>query len=223
MVGHKICPYLLRNVTSHPHIWGVTLTGIRMFCGWFSFVAIMDCYSPVVFPPERDGNWEMPFVHAYGDRALETATPVIWNSDQGAFLQGTTLDRLGRMKRTPANPTRGGKDLRTAETSALPFPTLNGRACSARVRPERSRRSWRWRTKAGIGRESPDILPRFPGQSLSWIGSVRIKSASRSLLFKKDLSGTEGLAGPRDNHRMFQRLERASWRSIRTPIPREMS
>src|SRR6266508_983701 len=45
--GHKIYPYLLRNVTaSHPnHIWGVDITYLRITHGWLYSVAVLDWYS----------------------------------------------------------------------------------------------------------------------------------------------------------------------------------
>lgn len=48
--GHKIYPYLLRNVTAaYPnHIWGIDITYIRLRDGWMYLTAVMDWYSRFV-------------------------------------------------------------------------------------------------------------------------------------------------------------------------------
>ena len=96
-LAHKIYPYLLRTVTpQYPHhVWGIDITYIRMLRGWLYLVAIIDWHSRFVVSWELDGTLEMPFVLACVDRALETAIPDIWNSDQGShFTSDSYLDRL---------------------------------------------------------------------------------------------------------------------------------
>ena len=94
---HKIYPYLLRNVMAqYPHhIWGIDITHIRLLHGWMYLVAIIDWYSRSVVFWELDHTLEMPFVFDCVDRALDTAVPEIWNSDQGShFTSQSYLDRL---------------------------------------------------------------------------------------------------------------------------------
>jgi putative transposase len=94
--GHKIYPYLLRNVTaSYPdHVWGIDITYIRLQKGWMYLVAILDWYSRYVVSWALDQTLEMPFVLDAVDRALTQATPAIINSDQGSHF--TSLQYLDR-------------------------------------------------------------------------------------------------------------------------------
>ena len=93
----KIYPYLLRPVTAqYPHhIWGIDITYIRLLQGWMYLVAIIDWHSRFVVSWEIDQTLEMPFVLDAADRAFSTASPAIFNSDQGShFTSDSYLDRL---------------------------------------------------------------------------------------------------------------------------------
>jgi putative transposase len=58
-------------------------------------VAIIDWYSRYVVSWELDLSLEMTFVMSAVNRALETATPIIWNSDQGShFTSPVYTERL---------------------------------------------------------------------------------------------------------------------------------
>lgn len=94
---HKIYPYLLRGLTvEKPNaVWGVDITYIRLNRGWMYLVAVLDWYSRYVVSWELDQTLEMAFVLTAVDRALETATPQIWNSDQGShFTSPKYTERL---------------------------------------------------------------------------------------------------------------------------------
>ena len=96
-LAHKVYPYLLRNlVPQYPHhVWGIDITYIRLLRGWMYLVAIVDWYSRYVVSWELDQTLEMPFVLACVDQALDTAVPVIFNSDQGShFTSSSYLERL---------------------------------------------------------------------------------------------------------------------------------
>jgi putative transposase len=86
--GHKIYPYLLRNLQiTHPnHVWGIDITYIRLQNGWMYLVAILDWFSRYVVAWELDQTLEMPFVLSALDHALQLATPEICNSDQGSHF-----------------------------------------------------------------------------------------------------------------------------------------
>lgn len=94
---HRGYPYLLRGLTiAKPNeVWGVDITYIRLRRGWMYLVAVLDWYSRYVVSWELDQTLEMPFVLTAVDRALETAVPQIWNSDQGShFTSPQYVERL---------------------------------------------------------------------------------------------------------------------------------
>jgi putative transposase len=94
---HKIYPYLLRHHHAQRpnHIWGIDITYIRLKGSWMYLVAILDWFSRFVVAWEIDQTLELPFVLTAVERALQQATPTIWNSDQGShFTSPQYLDRL---------------------------------------------------------------------------------------------------------------------------------
>ena len=94
---HKVYPYLLRHMSaSYPnHVWGIDITYVRLRSGWMYLVAVLDWFSRFVVTWESDQTLELPFVLNAVDRALQQATPTIWNSDQGShFTSPFYLDRL---------------------------------------------------------------------------------------------------------------------------------
>ena len=97
ILEHRICPYLLHNVTAqYPHhVWGIDITYIRLLRGWMYLVAILDWHSRYFVSWELDQTLEMPFVLACVDQAFEIALPAIFNSDQGShFTSDSYQDRL---------------------------------------------------------------------------------------------------------------------------------
>lgn len=86
--SHPVYPYLLGTVTSaYPnHVWGVDITYVRLQAGWMYLVAVLDWYSRYVVSWDLDQSLELPFVLRAARRALEQATPAIWNSDQGSHF-----------------------------------------------------------------------------------------------------------------------------------------
>jgi putative transposase len=90
-------PYLLRGVTiDRPNqVFGIDITYIRLHGGWLDMVAVLDWYSRYVMAWELDQTLEMDFVLSTVDRALQVATPAIWNSDQGShFTSPQYIERL---------------------------------------------------------------------------------------------------------------------------------
>ena len=82
----SIHPYLLKGVVAqYPnHVWGVDITYIRLSESWLYLVAVLDWHSRYVVSWELSHTLSQPFVMAAARRALQTATPLIWNSDQGS-------------------------------------------------------------------------------------------------------------------------------------------
>ena len=95
--GHRIYPYLLRDVTiDHPdQCWASDITYIRMRGGFIYLVAIMDWYSRYVLSWEVSVSLETSFCLAALDWALQQGQPEIFNTDQGAqFTSEAFTSRL---------------------------------------------------------------------------------------------------------------------------------
>ena len=94
---HRVFPYRLRHVrASYPnHIFGIDITYVRLLNGWMYLVAVLDWFSRYVLAWELSDTLELPFVLICTQRALDQATPTIWNSDQGShFTSPQYLDLL---------------------------------------------------------------------------------------------------------------------------------
>jgi putative transposase len=83
-----IYPYLLRGlaITRPNQVWSIDITYIRMTGGWLYLVAVLDWYSRFVVSWELDQTLAQPFVLRAVQTALGTATPEIFNSDQGSHF-----------------------------------------------------------------------------------------------------------------------------------------
>jgi putative transposase len=94
---HPVYPYLLHGLTpGYPnHVWAIDITYIRLARSWMYLVAVIDWYSRSIVNWALDETLELPFVLDAVDQALEHATPVIWNSDQGShFTSAAYRERL---------------------------------------------------------------------------------------------------------------------------------
>jgi len=85
---HTKYPYLLRNLSiDHANqVWCTDITYIRLKKGVVYLIAIMDWYSRYVLNWAVSTTMETSFCREALERALEQATPEIFNSDQGAQL-----------------------------------------------------------------------------------------------------------------------------------------
>lgn len=95
--GHSIYPYLLRNLKAGyaNHIWGIDITYIRLTHGWLYLTAVLDWHSRYIVSWALSQTLEIEFVLTAVETALASATPDIWNSDQGShFTSPQYLDRL---------------------------------------------------------------------------------------------------------------------------------
>jgi putative transposase len=86
-----IYPYLLAHVTANApnHVWGIDITYIRLKRSWMYLVAVLDWYSRYIVSWELDQTLQQTFVLEAATRALQSATPTIWNSDQGSHFTST--------------------------------------------------------------------------------------------------------------------------------------
>ena len=88
--GHKIYPYLLRNLKpSKPNqVWGVDITYVKLKHGWLYLYAILDWYSRFVVAWSLDQTLAVDFILDATSQILEIYTPEIINSDQGSQFTG---------------------------------------------------------------------------------------------------------------------------------------
>lgn len=96
--GHKIYPYLLRNmVIERPcHVWCADITYIPMSHGWVYLVAVMDWYSRKVLSWRLSITMESRFcVEALQEAMDRHGRPEIFNTDQGVqFTCSAFIEQL---------------------------------------------------------------------------------------------------------------------------------
>lgn len=82
---HRKYPYLLRGlVIDRPNqVWSADITYIRLGCGFVYLVAIIDWFSRYVLSWEISTTLEKEFCIKALQKALQVATPEIFNTDQG--------------------------------------------------------------------------------------------------------------------------------------------
>ncbi len=95
--GHKIYPYLLRNVTVErkDQVWSTDITYIRIQRGFLYLVAVMDWYSRYVLSWQLSNSIDSHFCVEALEKALEGGQPEIFNSDQGT--QFTSVEFTARL------------------------------------------------------------------------------------------------------------------------------
>jgi len=98
--GHKIYPYLLRNVSIEQvgQVWSMDITYIPMRHGFMYLAAVIDWYSRYVLAWELSNTMESLFCVSALQRALTKGNPSIFNTDQGAqftseAFTGVLLDK----------------------------------------------------------------------------------------------------------------------------------
>lgn len=83
---HRIYPYLLRGVPiTHPnHVWSTDITYVRLEGGFVYLVAVIDWFSRYVLSWELSNSLDSHFCLLSLKAALKTASPEIFNTDQGS-------------------------------------------------------------------------------------------------------------------------------------------
>jgi putative transposase len=84
--GHKIYPYLLRNmaVTRPDQVWAGDITYVPLRHGFLYLTVVLDWYSRCVLSWRLSNTLTGSFCLEALDEALLRATPEIFNSDQGS-------------------------------------------------------------------------------------------------------------------------------------------
>lgn len=96
--GHKIYPYLLRDVSidHKDQVWASDITYIPLARGLMYLVAIIDWWSRYVLAWQMSTSMDASFCLDALERALEFGKPDIFNTDQGS--QFTSDAFTGRLK-----------------------------------------------------------------------------------------------------------------------------
>ena len=92
--GHKIFPYLLRNMTiDRPNqVWAADITYIPIGRGFLYLVAIMDWASRAVLAWRLSNTMDVSFcVSALEEALARFGTPEIFNTDQGSQFTGAAF------------------------------------------------------------------------------------------------------------------------------------
>lgn len=95
--GHKIYPYLLRDVKIErvDQVWSCDITYIRMANGFIYLMAVLDWYSRYVLSWSISISLEADFCLEALDCALRRGHPQIFNTDQGSqFTSDAFTGRL---------------------------------------------------------------------------------------------------------------------------------
>jgi putative transposase len=96
-LGHKIYPYLLRNVAIQrpDQVWSTDITYVPLRHGFLYLVAVMDWFSRHVLAWRLSNTLSGGFCLEALEQALDAATPEIFNSDQGCqFTAAAFTSRL---------------------------------------------------------------------------------------------------------------------------------
>ena len=84
--GHKIYPYLLRNVEINRvnQVWSTDITYIPMRQGYMYLTAVIEWYSRYILTWELSNTFESSFCVWALERALRQGRPEVFNTDQGS-------------------------------------------------------------------------------------------------------------------------------------------
>ena len=91
--GHKIYPYLLRNLKiDRPNqAWAMDITYIKIGNGFGYLTAVIDWYSRYVLSWRLSNTLENTFCIEAMEEALDIAIPEIFNTDQGSQYTATNF------------------------------------------------------------------------------------------------------------------------------------
>jgi putative transposase len=83
--GHKVFPYLLRNVKIDrvDHVWSTDITYIPLPSGFMYLAAVIDWYSRYVIAWRLSNTLDGLFCLELLDEALAQGRPEVFNTDQG--------------------------------------------------------------------------------------------------------------------------------------------
>ena len=96
--GHRIYPYLLRNVSIEraDQVWSTDITYVRLASGFMFLAATIDWYSRYVIAWRLSNTLDGWFCLDMLEEALSTGRPEVFNTDQG--VQFTAAAWTGRLE-----------------------------------------------------------------------------------------------------------------------------
>ncbi len=93
--GHKVYPYLLRNVTIErpDQVWSADITYVPMTSGFMYLAAVIDWYSRYVIAWKLSNTLDGSFCLEMLEEALEGGRPEVFNTDQGVQFTAAAFTR----------------------------------------------------------------------------------------------------------------------------------
>jgi putative transposase len=107
--GHKVYPYLLRNVLIERvnQVWSTDITYIPMPNGFMYLTAVIDWYSRYVLSWRLSNTLDVEFCLEALEESLKQGSPEVFNTDQG--VQFTSASFTGRLEAAGAKVSMDGK------------------------------------------------------------------------------------------------------------------
>jgi putative transposase len=107
--GHRIYPYLLRNVAivRADQVWSTDITYVPLAAGFMYLAAIIDWYSRYVIAWRLSNTLDGAFCLDMLDEALSQGRPEIFNTDQGSQFTATAW--TGRLESAGVQVSMDGK------------------------------------------------------------------------------------------------------------------
>ena len=107
--GHKVYPYLLRNVAIERvnQVWSTDITYIPLPNGFLYLTAVLDWYSRFVLSWRLSNTLDVAFCIEALEEALQVGCPEVFNSDQG--VQFTSASFTSRLEAAGAKVSMDGK------------------------------------------------------------------------------------------------------------------
>ncbi len=108
-VGHRIYPYLLRNVRIErpDQVWSTDITYVPLASGFMYLAAVIDWYSRYVLAWRLSNTLDGSFCLEMLDEALGRGRPEVFNTDQG--VQFTAQAWTGRLEAAGVAVSMDGK------------------------------------------------------------------------------------------------------------------
>src|SRR5580658_1773548 len=107
--GHKVYPYLLRNVAIERvnQVWSTDITYIPLPNGFMYLAAVIDWFSRYVLSWRLSNTLDVEFCLEALEEALSRGCPEVFNTDQG--VQFTSASFTGRLESAGAKVSMDGK------------------------------------------------------------------------------------------------------------------